>query len=247
MPYLFLGVVLAIAGAFGWWVCHRRTRMRVPGMEGMEDRRVVDAFVRVSKIPPWRLMRRMIVKRAAAMVNAGEAADLGCGPGYLAVAIAKGIPAMHVIGVDLSEDMLALAQAEARRSGVEDRVSFRFGDVRQIPFEDSSLDFVVSTLSLHHWRDPIVVLDEIERVLVPGGSFLIFDFRRDMVLPFYLLLWTITHFMAPRALRRIREPLSSRDAAYTPHEATQMATCSRLSGWRIVAGKVWLWIEGTKI
>jgi ubiquinone/menaquinone biosynthesis C-methylase UbiE len=247
MPYLFIGGVLAVAGAFGWLVCHRRTRMRVQGIEGMDDRQVVDAFVRVSRILPWRLMRRMIVKRAAAMVNAGEAADLGCGPGYLAAALAKGIPALHVTGVDLSEDMLVLAQAEARRSGVESRVSFRFGDVRQLPFEDSSLDFVVSTLSLHHWRDPIVVMDEIERVIVPGGSFLIFDFRRDMVLPFYFLLWIITHFMAPRALRRIREPLSSRDAAYTPHEATQMATRSRLSGWRIVAGKVWLWIEGTKI
>ena len=247
MPYLFLGGVLAIAGTLGWLVYHRRTRMRVPGIEGMDDRQVVDAFVRVSQQLPWRLIRRMIVERAAAMVNAGEAADLGCGPGYLTVALAKRIPALHVIGVDLSEDMLALAQAEARRTGVEGRVSFRFGDVRQLPFEDSSLDYVVSTLSLHHWRDPIVVLDEIERVLVPGRSFLIFDFRRDMVLPFYLLLWIITHLIAPRALRRIREPLSSRDAAYSPHEATQMATRSRLSGWRIVAGLVWLWIVGTKI
>ncbi|MHC4070374.1 MAG: class I SAM-dependent methyltransferase, partial [Planctomycetota bacterium] len=87
-------------------MCHRRTRMRVPGMEGMDDRAVVDAFVRVSRILPWRLMRRMIVERAAAMVNAGKAADLGCGPGYLAVAISKAIPALHVIGVDLSQDML---------------------------------------------------------------------------------------------------------------------------------------------
>ncbi len=241
-----LGGVFVIVGVVGWWLYHQRTRERVPGQEGIDDQTVVDAYVRANRLPPWQLLRRMVVARAAAMVISGEAVDLGCGPGYLSVALVKRIPALHVIGVDLSEDMLALGQAEVRRSGVEDRVSFRLGDVRQLPFEDSSLDFVISTLSLHHWRDPVVVLDEIERVLVPGGSYLIFDFRRDLTPPFYVLLWIITHFIAPRPLRRIREPLSSRDAAYTPTEAAQMATRSRLSGWRIVAGLVWLWIEGTK-
>lgn len=241
-----LGGVLAIAGMLGWLVYRRRTRVRVPSQEGIDDRQVVDAFVRVSRKLPWQLIRRMILERAAAMVNAGEAADLGCGPGYLAVELAKRIPALHVIGIDLSEDMLALGRTEAKRTGVEGRVSFRFGDVRHLPFEDSSLDLVVSTLSLHHWRDPFVALNEVERVLRSGGSFLIFDFRRDMAVPFYLLIWIITHLIAPRALRRIREPLSSRDAAYTPHEVAKMAVSSRLSDWRIVEGLMWLWIEGTK-
>ena len=69
----------------------------------------------------------------------------------------------------------------------------RRGTWRRSPFPDDSLDLVVSTLSLHHWRDPVGVLDEIARVLrrpepaegQPGGSFLVFDLRRDMAAPFY--------------------------------------------------------------
>jgi len=91
---------------------------------------------------------------------------------------------------------------------------------------------VVSTLSLHHWSDPVAVLDEITRVLRPGGSLLIFDLRRDMAAPFWLLLWFVTRVVVPAALRRANEPLSSRDAAYTPQEAAQLAAQSRLSGWR---------------
>ncbi|MCL7454704.1 MAG: class I SAM-dependent methyltransferase [Anaerolineae bacterium] len=112
---------------------------------------------------------------------------------------------------------------------------------------------VVSTLSLHHWGDPVSVLDEIARVLRrpkpadgrPGGSFLIFDLRRDMALPFYLLLWFATHRVVPRALRRVHEPLGSRDASFTPLEAAHLAGQSRLAKWRVTRGPLWLTIEGS--
>lgn len=91
-------------------------------------------------------------------------------------------------GIDLSDEMLPQAEGYARRSGVGDRVSFRKGDVQQIPFPDGSLDLVVSTLSWHHWSDPVAVLDEVARVLRPGGSFSIFDLRRDTISPAWLLL-----------------------------------------------------------
>jgi ubiquinone/menaquinone biosynthesis C-methylase UbiE len=115
----------------------------------------------------------------------------------------------------------------------------------QIPFPDDSLDLVVSTLSLHHWRDPVGVLDEIARVLRPGGSFLVFDLRRDMTAPSYLLLWFATHCIVPRALRRVNEPLGSRNASFTPQEAAHLAGQSRLVGWHVTHGPLWVTIEGT--
>jgi ubiquinone/menaquinone biosynthesis C-methylase UbiE len=150
-----------------------------------------------------------------------------------------------VTGIDLSEEMLAQGRDNARRAGVTNRVSFRRRDAQQIPFPDASLDLVVSTLSLHHWSDPVAALDEIGRVLRPGGSFLIFDLRRDMAAPAWLLLWFVTHAVAPAALRRVNEPLGSRDAAYTPQEAARLAEQSHLSNWRVTRGPLWLTIEGT--
>ena len=155
-------------------------------------------------------------------------------------------------GIDLSDEMLDQGQDNARRAGVADRVSFRRGDAQQIPFPDASLHLVVSTLSLHHWSDPVAVLDEIARVLRPGGSFLVFDLRRDMIAPCWLLLWFATRVIVPAALRRVNEPLSSRNAAYTPQEAARLAAeslaaQSRLRGWRVTRGPMWLTIEGTAV
>jgi hypothetical protein len=88
--------------------------------------------------------------------------------------------------------------------------------------------------------------------LRPGGSFLIFDLRRDMAAPCWLLLWFATHVIVPAALRQVNEPLGSCNASYTPQEAARLAaeslaTQSRLSGWRVTCGPLWLTIEGTTV
>jgi ubiquinone/menaquinone biosynthesis C-methylase UbiE len=176
----------------------------------------------------------------------GAAVDLGCGPGHLVIQLAEMAPGLHVAGVDLSDEMLTEAESLGRQSGLDSRTSFRKGDAAQIPFPDGSLDLVVSTLSLHHWRDPVAVLDEIARVLRPAGAFLIFDLRRDLSPPFYLLLWFVTRCVVPPALRPVNEPLASRDAAYTPQEAADLCARSGLLGWRVTQGPLWLTIEGTK-
>jgi ubiquinone/menaquinone biosynthesis C-methylase UbiE len=142
--------------------------------------------------------------------------------------------------------MLSEAEDYAGRHELAQAISFRKGDVHQIPFADGSVDLVVSTLSLHHWSDPVAVLDEVDRVLRPGGSFLLFDLRRDLSAPAWLLLWVVTGFIVEPALRRANEPLSSRNAAYTPLEARELAERSRLRGWRVTRGPLWLIIEGSK-
>ena len=238
------GVLLGLAAVAGWEIYRRRPHERIPSPEGLDDPAVARAYGRISRMPQMRLLRYLAARQAAQRMSEGIAADLGCGPGLLAIELARQTPGLRVVGVDLSPEMLAQGEENARESGVEEHVSFRLGDVVNVPVPDGSLDLVVSTLSLHHWSNPTAVLNEIARILRPGGAFYVLDLRRDMPAPAYLLLWFVTHVVVPRALRGIGEPLGSRNAAYTPPEAMELAEASALRGWRVTAGPLWLTIEG---
>jgi ubiquinone/menaquinone biosynthesis C-methylase UbiE len=84
-----------------------------------------------------------------------------------------------VTGLDLDPAMIARARANNDRpqNGDQRQPSFLVGDVAALAFPDASFDLVVSTLSMHHWADPTSGLAEIGRVLRPGASALIWDFR----------------------------------------------------------------------
>jgi ubiquinone/menaquinone biosynthesis C-methylase UbiE len=241
-----LGIVLAAALLGAWHVYGHRARERVVSHEGLEDPEVAAAFNRIAGWPQMALLRWFVTRRALSMVTEGQAVDLGCGPGHFVVDLAQAAPNLQVTGVDLSDEMLAQAEDRARRHGLADRIAFKKGDAAQIPFPDGSLDLVVSTLSLHHWSNPVGVLDEIARVLRPGGSFLVFDLRRDMPPPFYLLLWFATRCVVPTTLRQVNEPLGSRDASFTAQEAAELAGRSRLTRWDVTQGPLWLTVGGRK-
>ncbi len=230
-----------------WRVYDRRRRDRLPGHEGIEDPQVAEAFEWVSRTPQMGWMRRYVAARAAALRAEGEAADLGCGAGYLVVELARRAPGLRVTGIDLSEPLLAAGRQAAENAGLAGRVDFRLGNVEDLPFPDRSLDLAVSTFSLHHWADPVRVLNEVARVLKPGGACLIFDLRRDLLPPFYLLIWFATQFVVPAALHRVNEPMNSRNAAYTPHELAALARQSNLTGARVTAGPLWVALEGRKL
>jgi ubiquinone/menaquinone biosynthesis C-methylase UbiE len=240
-----MGAMLAAGAA--WWLYDRRPRKRIPGDEGMDDVAMAEQFAEVSVHPSWRLFRRWLVRRALALTNCGRAVDLGCGPGYLVVDLAAQAPALRVTGIDLSPAMLHLAQAHTRSAGMDSRVGFKQADAHRIPVPDRSFDLVVSSFSLHHWDDPVAVFDEVARILRPGGSFLIRDLRRDLDIVSWLFLWFARCFLVPAALRRANEPLSSRDAAYTPREVAQLAERSSLRGWRVSQDRMWLTVEGTVV
>ena len=238
----FVAVLLAAAVR----LYSRRPRKRIPVHEELGDPEITDAFNRVALMPQMGVMRRYVTARAIKATAGGLAVDLGCGPGYLVVEMARRAPALHVTGVDLSGEMLTEAENYARLQGLGQAISFRKANLQRMPFADGSVDLVVSTFSLHHWNDPVAVLDEVDRVLRPGGSFLVFDLRRDLSAPAWLLLWVVTGFLVEPALRRANEPLASRNAAYTPLEARKLAEQSRLDGWRLIPGPLWLIIEGCK-
>ena len=118
-----------------------------------------------------------IARDVAAVARPGvRVLEVGCGPGHLSITLADR-HGLDVTGLDLDPAMIERARTNAgrSRSGSAAHVTFRVGDVAALPFEDGTLDLVVSTFSMHHWSDPDAGIREIARVLAPGGRALIWD------------------------------------------------------------------------
>ena len=228
----------------------RVTLARKVSLEGIEDPEVVKAYDRISRMPMFGELRRMFVIELKKHSPAGTLVDVGCGPGYLIAKIAKEIPNLHIIGVDVSDEMTVTASRNLASLGFGERVEFRRGDSLKLPFEDDSVDNIVSTLSLHHWANPKGAILEIYRVLKPGGQLLLEDFRRDPRRLFYWLIAFRTKvapsFLRTRALRRINEPMGSLLASYTPFELESLMSETPFAKMSIKAGIGWLFLWGQK-
>jgi demethylmenaquinone methyltransferase/2-methoxy-6-polyprenyl-1,4-benzoquinol methylase len=95
--------------------------------------------------------------------------DLATGSGDLALALQRNLPTAAITAADFSPEMLALAQSK----GVERTV---VADALNLPFDDNSFDAVTVAFGLRNMANWDLALQEIARVLVPGGHLLVLDF-----------------------------------------------------------------------
>ena len=136
------------------------------------------AFV-ARKIPCIHDIHEEVRQEVCAKLSSGRILDVGTGPGYLPFLIAKRAPGLEITGIDLSSGMIEIARKKAEELGLSNRVKFEVANASSLPFEDGYFDFVVSTLSLHHWSDPAACFKEIHRVLKTNGQAYVYDVRRD--------------------------------------------------------------------
>ncbi|MFO7773581.1 MAG: class I SAM-dependent methyltransferase [Dehalococcoidia bacterium] len=122
-----------------------------------------------------RVLRKPEAKIAddvAAKMKSGAILDLGSGPGYLLIDIAGKTSSLKLCGIDLSRRMIKMARRHAKGAG---NVQFVFGNAARLPFKDDSIDLIISTGTLHHWKTPAEVFDECYRVLKTGSEAWIYD------------------------------------------------------------------------
>jgi len=120
-----------------------------------------------------------VAEEASTFLGRGTVLDVGTGPGSLPVQLARRMPGISVVGLDLSPDMISTARGKAEKERLSDRLTYVVEDAVQMSFEDASFDLVVSTASFHHWTAPVGIFNEIHRVLRDGGEAWIYDLRGD--------------------------------------------------------------------
>lgn len=103
--------------------------------------------------------------------------DLSCGAGWATRLLAKNVPRGTIIGVDLSDQMIA----HARESSKEfNNIEYRVGSAEQIPTDDNFFDKVLSVEAFYYYPDPGRALDELRRVLRPSGNiFILINLYKD--------------------------------------------------------------------
>jgi ubiquinone/menaquinone biosynthesis C-methylase UbiE len=175
-------------------------------------------------------------------INKGMALEVGPGPGYLGLEWLKKTNGTSLIGIEISPEMIKIADQNAKEYGLEHRVEYVRSDAAHIPFEDDHFDGVFANGSLHEWAQPQSIFDEIYRVLKHGGRHFISDLRRD-INP--LLRWFMYAMTKPKEIR----PgfMSSVNAAYTVDEIQGLLEQTELKDAMVSKTIIGLEIKGMKM
>ncbi|MBN1657976.1 MAG: class I SAM-dependent methyltransferase [Anaerolineae bacterium] len=157
-----------------------RLAHRVPERADLEPRWVTRLYALMSGTCVMRSAYRRFVRGVLRQgVAQGRALDVGTGPGVVAAEVARRCPELLVTALDRSGHMVEQAPERARWAGVEGRTRWLQADGYRLPFADGTFDLVFSSFALHHWETPEQVLDEMARVLRPGGRYYVVDLYRE--------------------------------------------------------------------
>lgn len=136
--------------------------------------------------------------------------DIATGTGDLAIAMAKATHA-KITGFDLSAGMLEVGRKKVTAEKLDDRIEMIQGDAENMPFSDNSFDVITVAFGVRNFENLTKGLDEIYRVLKPGGKFIILEFSQPESFPMKQLY----DFYSRNILPKIGKQISKDQSAYT--------------------------------
>lgn len=137
--------------------------------------------------------------------------DIATGTGDFALLLAKRIKPQHIVGADISEGMMAVGREKVKEERLQNVISFQYEDCMQLSFPDGSFDAVTSSYGVRNFQNLDKGLQEMQRVLRPGGHLLIVELTPPPSFPMKQLFWLYAHVVMPLLGRLI----SHDDSAYT--------------------------------
>ena len=153
--------------------------------------------------------RKKVVKKVGA-TKPETILYIATGTGDLAIMMAKSTQA-KITGFDLSAGMLEVGKNKVAEQKLDDRIEMIQGDAENMPFADNSFDCITVAFGVRNFENLKKGLDEIYRVLKPGGKFIILEFSQPESFPMKQLYG----FYSKNILPRIGKKISKDESAYT--------------------------------
>jgi ubiquinone/menaquinone biosynthesis C-methylase UbiE len=158
--------------------------------------------------------------------------QIGPGPDWIGVWLAKERPDITIVGLEPSEDMIRVARRNADAEGIsENQLWYVRGVVEDLSmFDTNSFDIVFSNDSLHHWVSPIDGFREVARVVRPEGGVCIADDKRDLGVTERFIVECVGRIVAGKWLRYWKSSIA---ASYTADEIEEMLEAAGIVNWNV--------------
>lgn len=194
---------------------------RIPhtDLEIITGEQTTDQYLEMQK----RMSRFYLSKFLSLLENqnkTGKFLEIGSGPGYQTVQVAKRVTGSEIIALEPSSDMIKLAKSYSLSQNFHGKIIFVEGVVEDDVLIKSlgKFDLIYSSFSLHHWKEPVTAIKNLYRALREDGVILIYDFERH---------W-LTYYLPIK--RGIMESIR---ASYTPKELISMMTSMNIKSYTL--------------
>jgi len=186
-----------------------------------------------------------LARRVSSQLPQGSAVlEVAPGPGYFCIELAK-LGSYNITGLDLSHTFVKIAAKKAAEAGV--KVEFKQGSASNLPFPSNSFDFLLCRAAFKNFAQPVAALQEMCRVLRPGGRGLLIDLKGDASPE---VINRHVNRMALSSVNRILTKLAFKvmllKRAYTKGQFQQMLAQANFSKVDIVEADIGLEISMTK-
>ena len=176
-------------------------------------------------IEPFRKEAQEIAHQLA---SGSDVLEVAPGPGFLAIELAK-LGSHRIVGLDISKSFVRIATENAQNARVD--VTFQEGNASAMPFESNSFEFIYCRAAFKNFSEPVAALNEMYRVLKPGGKAVINDMRSDATADAIkaavkeMGLGRINSLLTRWILSRLRKRAYSQDEFRQMVSETRFKTC----------------------